>query len=178
MLEALAKDTLAPLVLRLVLAAIFLFHGYTKISGPDNSGGASWANTMWKEKEEPLPAPLMARLSEEAQTSIRKTWVAPKEEMPGVLQTHIIQIAVAWGELLGGVALLVGMLTRLAALGLIVIQAGAMYTVTLGQGFSDAAGGGYEYNLALVAMCVAVVLLGPGALSLDRMVRAKPKPPA
>jgi putative oxidoreductase len=77
------------------------------------------------------------------------------------------QMAVAWGELLGGIALLLGAATRIAAVGVLVIQLGAIFTVTYQQGFSFASGGGYEYNLALVAMCLALIVLGSGPLSFD-----------
>src|SRR6476620_132760 len=56
-----------------------------------------------------------------------------------------IQIAVAWGELLGGVAIALGLLTRIAALGSIAIMAGAIVTVTGPAGFS-LLNKGFEYN--------------------------------
>ena len=39
------------------------------------------------------------------------------------------QMAVAWGELLCGLGMLLGFLTRLAAVGIIIIMLGAIYTV-------------------------------------------------
>jgi uncharacterized membrane protein YphA (DoxX/SURF4 family) len=48
-----------------------------------------------------------------------------KEEAPPVLSNAPpIQILVAWGELLGGVAVALGILTRYAALGLLIIMGG------------------------------------------------------
>jgi putative oxidoreductase len=91
------------------------------------------------------------------------------------------QALVAWGELLGGVALAVGFLTRPAALGLVAIMAGAIATVHWQYGFGLITGLpsgpgeppklGYEYNFALLVMLAAVFLLGPGTLSVDRMLR-------
>src|SRR5439155_23156698 len=46
-----------------------------------------------------------------------------------------IQAAVAWGELLGGAACALGILTRAAALGLAAIMVGAIVTVTGAIGF-------------------------------------------
>ena len=73
-------------------------------------------------------------------------------------------------------------LTRWAALGLIVIQIGAIYLVTWAQGFTSLQGGGYGYNVALIAMLVALVLAGGGALALDRLLpwgrRATAREPA
>jgi putative oxidoreductase len=80
------------------------------------------------------------------------------------------QGAVAWGELIGGVALAAGFLTRTATLGLAVIMAGAIYKVHGAKGF-DLREGGYEYNFVLLVMLGAVFLLGPGTLALDKMLR-------
>ena len=93
------------------------------------------------------------------------------------------QALVAWGELLGGAALAVGFLTRLAALGIIAIMAGAIATVHWEQGFAlhaveGPAGpmpAGFEYNFALIVMCLAVVLLGGGTLAVDRVFRVGPR---
>jgi putative oxidoreductase len=86
------------------------------------------------------------------------------------------QILVAWGELLGGAALAIGFLTRLAALGIIAIMAGAIATVHWEHGFGlkDM---GYEYNFALIVMAAALVLLGGGVISVDRFLWGRrPRP--
>src|ERR1700737_2291160 len=51
-------------------------------------------------------------------------WFPNEEFLP-----KAVQAVVAWGELVGGVAILLGILTRLASLGIIVIMCGAIYTV-------------------------------------------------
>jgi putative oxidoreductase len=79
------------------------------------------------------------------------------------------QLLVAWGELVGGAALALGLLSRLAALGLAVIMGGAIYTVHGQHGFS--APMGYEYNFALLVLCLAVIVGGPGNLAIDRFFR-------
>ena len=89
-----------------------------------------------------------------------------------------IQLLVAWGELVGGVVLLLGFLTRWAAVGLIAIQAGAIVLVTGARGFGTTAETGYEYNVALVAMCLALVFLGGGTLALNRLFWRSPAQPA
>src|SRR5882724_10670175 len=65
------------------------------------------------------------------------------------------QLAVAWGELLGGIALALGLLTRLAAFGIAVIMAGAIYKVHWENGF-DIQKLGWEYNFLIIVVCVAV----------------------
>jgi putative oxidoreductase len=87
--------------------------------------------------------------------------------LPETVQMHAVQFAVAWGELVGGLALILGLLTRLAAVGLLIIQVGAIYTVTFAKGFSVAAGGGYEYNVSLMAGCLALALMGAGTFAFD-----------
>jgi putative oxidoreductase len=90
------------------------------------------------------------------------------KEMPGALQA-----LVAWGEFLGGIAMAIGFLVRLAALGLASIMVGAIVTVHGANGFAlmskdrEPTKLGYEYNLALIAICLGVALLGSGILGLD-----------
>jgi putative oxidoreductase len=81
---------------------------------------------------------------------------------------------VAWGQLLGGVAMLLGFLTRLAALGLIVIMAGAIATVHWEHGF-NLLEGGYEYNVVLIGVGLVLLLTGGGNLAADRVFRARPR---
>ena len=78
------------------------------------------------------------------------------------------QVAVAWGQLIGGIALAVGFLTRLAALGIAIIMGGAIATVHWPHGFSIQ-DHGYEYNFVLIVICVAVMLLGPGNFAVDHL---------
>jgi putative oxidoreductase len=87
-----------------------------------------------------------------------------------------LQLLVAWGELVGGVVLLLGFLTRWAALALILIQVGAICMVTGARGFAPTGETGYEYNVALVAMCLALVVLGGGTLALNRLFWRSPQP--
>ena len=82
------------------------------------------------------------------------------------------QLMVAWGELVGGIALAVGFLTRLAALGLAIIMGGAIYTIHAQNGFS-LKGGGFEYNFALLVLCAALIVGGPGNLAIDRFFRRR-----
>jgi putative oxidoreductase len=71
-------------------------------------------------------------------------------------------------ELLGGASLLLGFHTRLAALALIPVMAGALIP-HLGNGwlFTNS-GGGWEYVAFLIAALGSQALLGGGALSLSQ----------
>jgi putative oxidoreductase len=133
------RNTLAPLLLRLALAAIFIFHGINLVGGEGHEWGGAWMNKSAAEKGiEPPPAP--------------------------------VQMAVAWGQLIGGIALALGFLTRLAALGIIAIMAGAIALVHLPHGF-DIREGGYEYNMLIIVVSVILVLGGPGNVAVDRVFR-------
>jgi putative oxidoreductase len=85
-----------------------------------------------------------------------------------------VQIAVAWGQLIGGIALAVGFLTRLAAIGIIAIMAGAIAVVHWPHGF-DIRQNGYEYNFVLIVICLCLVLGGPGPFAVDRFFRIRRK---
>lgn len=70
-------------------------------------------------------------------------------------------------EVVGGLALILGAYTRLAAklTGLVAVI--ALLTVHASKGYS-AAGGGYEYVLLLVAACVTILVMGAGSWSADK----------
>lgn len=87
--------------------------------------------------------------------------------MSGMGLPVVLVYLVAFGEFLGGIALMVGFLSRLAALGIAIIMAGAVVTVHWKNGFF-LQNQGYEYNLALISMCLAVLMAGGGCLSIDR----------
>ena len=80
-------------------------------------------------------------------------------ESRGVIAPTLTAYVVAFGELLAGVALLVGFFHRIAAIMILVIMAGAFLYVTEGYFLST----GFEYNLALAAMALLILLSGPGA---------------
>ncbi len=66
-------------------------------------------------------------------------------------------------ELLGGVLLLIGLFTRYAALIISIIMVVAILKLKLTKGIIN----GFELELALLGGALALLLLGPGKLSLD-----------
>lgn len=93
--------------------------------------------------------------------------------------------AAAWAvtllELVGGILLIVGLLSRLVALLLIAELVGAVYLVTWNLGLiADAAepGVGYERDLAYMLAFLVVLLLGPGKPSVDHLLRIERVVPA
>lgn len=76
------------------------------------------------------------------------------------------ELAVSIGllEVIGGIALIVGVLTRITA-GLFIIEMiGSIVYVKLSKGFV----GGYELDLLLVAISISLLLTGPGRVSIER----------
>lgn len=71
-------------------------------------------------------------------------------------------------EFLAGGALVIGLLTRLAALGLAIDMLGAILLVHMKNGFFNPMG--YEYPLTLLAANVAIAIAGAGYYSTDRVI--------
>ena len=118
------------LVLRLVVGAAFLFHGWPKIQHPLD----------WMGAEASVPA--------------------------------IFQALAAVAEFGGGLALIAGLLTRLASLGIMATMVVALGMVHLPQGhpFVSLSGASYELSAVYLACAILFLLLGPGRYSLDATV--------
>jgi putative oxidoreductase len=88
------------------------------------------------------------------------------------------QQAVGWAELICGILLASGLLTRLAALVLIADMVGAITMVTGKRDFfglsmevhGETFKPGFEYNIIIIAICLALVALGSGWFSLDQLI--------
>ncbi|UZE94807.1 DoxX family protein [Alkalimarinus alittae] len=90
-------------------------------------------------------------------------WMASIGLEPGYLMALVAGSA----EFFGGIALLLGLLTRPAALMLAITMLVAIITVHLPNGLFMS-NNGYEFGLALLGMSVALVFNGGGKFSLDR----------
>ena len=70
-------------------------------------------------------------------------------------------------EPLGGAAVLAGFLTQLASIGLGIIMVGAIRLKAIKMQKKFTGDGGWELDYILLAAALALVLVGPGRLSLD-----------
>jgi len=78
---------------------------------------------------------------------------------------------VALVEFFGGLALVAGLFTRLAAVGLAFVMLGAILLVHLAAGFF--APNGVEFALTLAAASAALAIAGAGRFSLDHTIAAR-----
>jgi putative oxidoreductase len=79
-------------------------------------------------------------------------------------------------EFFGGLALVVGLLTRLAGFGLAITMLGAIAFVHLSAGFF--APNGVEFPLALLAATIALAFTGAGRYSADALITSRRTPNA
>jgi putative oxidoreductase len=78
-------------------------------------------------------------------------------------------------EFLGGLGLIVGFLSRIAAFGVMCVMLMAVYRVHLPNGFfmnwaGNQKGEGYEFHILAIGIALAIIIRGAGALSVDRAV--------
>jgi len=99
----------------------------------------------------------------------RAMWkMQPSAQMPAGLLSILRLLSIA--EPLGGVAAITGLLTQLAAAGFVIVMLGAINLKArqLHKGFTG--DGGWELDYVLLSAAVALLILGAGRISLDRVV--------
>ena len=100
----------------------------------------------------------------------RKLWsTQPSAQMPtGMLRKlRILSIA----EPAGGLGMLVGFLTQLAALGLVIAMLGALqFLITKVHRKFTGETAGWEFEFMLLITALALVILGGGKYALDRVI--------
>jgi uncharacterized membrane protein YphA (DoxX/SURF4 family) len=78
--------------------------------------------------------------------------------------------AVPWAELLVGICLLLGLATRLIGLITALMLLSFMMAVT---GWKDPQGGPFNSSVAYFAVALALMLLGPGRISIDHFISSR-----
>jgi len=130
------------LVVRIALGVIFFAHGAQKTFGWFGGHGLSATISGFRQMNVPPAATALA----------------------------------AFTECFGGLALIVGVLARPTAIGLILVMLVAIAKVHGKHGFflnfsmTPGKGHGYEFNLALIALALSILIGGAGAFSIDRLI--------
>ena len=81
-----------------------------------------------------------------------------------------LQLPIALAEFLGGILLVVGVLTRIAGAILGVILLGAIFHIRWENGFF-VSNGGWESDLVMLAGVLAIIVAGPGRVSISHVVK-------
>lgn len=143
--------SLGLLLLRLMTGGVYVLHGLPKLIGGEGAG---------------------KRIPEDVQQKLGQGFVGSMEqgglentakmlESLGVPNAPMMAWVVALTEFLGGLALVLGWNTRLAAFGLTIVQIVAIGKVHAPQGAS-----GSEFNGVLLATTGALALTGPGKVAI------------
>lgn len=90
-------------------------------------------------------------------------WMASIGLEPG----YLLALGAGSAEFFGGIALLLGLLTRPAAVVLAFTMLVAIFSVHISNGLFMS-NNGYEFGLALFSISVALAFNGAGAISIDR----------
>jgi putative oxidoreductase len=89
--------------------------------------------------------------------------------MPGIVGPFIALL-----ELIGGIAIVLGLLTRVAAFLIACDMLGAMFLVHLKNGFFLPQG--FEFVFVLCALALTLVVAGAGELSVDDAIARRSRP--
>jgi len=100
----------------------------------------------------------------------RRLWsMQPSERMPAGMLRNLRILSIA--EPAGGLGVLVGFLTQLAALGLVIVMLGAIqFLVTKAHRKFTGENAGWEFEFTLLIVALALAILGGGKYALDRVI--------
>jgi putative oxidoreductase len=85
-----------------------------------------------------------------------------------------MQLPIALAELIGGILLVVGVLTRITGAVFAVILLGAIFHIRWDNGFFVSKGG-WEWDLVMLTVVLAIIAAGPGRISISHLVRKIPR---
>lgn len=135
-------DSWGPTFLRLFLGGVMFPHGAQKMLGW--WGGGGWQGTV-------------------------KAFTENMHIPPALAMAAIIT------EFVGALCLVLGIFTRIWALGMGILITVAAVKVHMAYGFfmnwyGKQKGEGYEYHLLVLGMSIALLIMGGGKLSIDKMI--------
>ncbi len=186
-----------PFLIRLVLAMVFLHHGYGKVfqnfepndkqqAALQELGVASGSGAQDSETKDQGDGEKAASAAK-PQLGVYKLAVLLHKKRESGMQWLRWPVALAWltacTELVGGGLLLIGLLSRVWALGLLIAMGMAAYLVHWGAvgpewyaGFNifhenwGITKGGPERALTLAILSLSILVAGPGPFSLDHLL--------
>ncbi len=85
-----------------------------------------------------------------------------------------MQLPIALAEFIGGILLLVGILTRVTGMIFAVILLGAIFHIRWENGFFISQGG-WEWDLVMLAAVLVIIVAGPGRISISHLVKKIPR---
>ena len=85
-----------------------------------------------------------------------------------------MQLPIALAEFIGGVFLLVGVLTRITGAVFSVILLGAIFHIRWEKGFFISKGG-WEWDLVMLAAVLSIIVAGPGRISIAHLAKRIPR---
>lgn len=85
-----------------------------------------------------------------------------------------MQIPIALAEVVPGILLLIGVLTRISSGLLSIVMLGAIFVVKGAEAFTGR--GGTEFDILLLASALLIVIMGPGRISLAHILGRLPRP--
>ena len=85
-----------------------------------------------------------------------------------------MQLPIALAEFIGGIFLVVGVLTRITRAVFSVILLGAIFHIRWENGFFVSKGG-WEWDLVMLAVVLTIIAAGPGRISISHLVKKIPR---
>jgi len=85
-----------------------------------------------------------------------------------------MQIPLALAEFIGGIMLIVGVLTRITGAIFSIILLGAIFHIRWEKGFFISEGG-WEWDLVMLAAVLSIIVAGPGRVSISHLVKRIPR---
>ena len=85
-----------------------------------------------------------------------------------------MQLPIALAEFIGGILLLVGVLTRITGAVFAVILLGAIFHIRWENGFFVSQGG-WEWDLVMLAAVLSIIVAGPGRISISHIAKKIPR---
>ena len=86
-----------------------------------------------------------------------------------------LQLPIALAESIGGIMLVIGVLTRIASVIIAIILLGAIFVIKGLENFSGSSFTGWEFDLVMLAGILATIVAGPGRVSVSHIAKKIPR---